>query len=152
MKLCCIWLPVTFLSAYSIGNPPFGLGSASGSVVKESTCQCRSCRRFGLNPGSGRSPGEGKGDLLQYSCLKISMDRGAWGAIVHGAGKGQTWLSTHHTPFELNVLCYNNRKPTNTNVLWFLSSYMQLFWGRYLTISSEFYQSKNIIFFSSGLR
>ena len=37
-------------------------------------------------PGSGRSPGERNCNLLQYSCLKNPMDRGAWRAIVHGAG------------------------------------------------------------------
>ena len=37
--------------------------------------------------GSGRSPGEGNGKPLQYSCLGISMDRGAWQAIVHGVAK-----------------------------------------------------------------
>ena len=38
----------------------------------------------GSLPGSGRSPREGNGTLLQYSCLENSMDRGAWWAIVHG--------------------------------------------------------------------
>ena len=38
---------------------------------------------MGLIPGSGRSPGEGKGKLLQYSCLENPMDRGAWQATVH---------------------------------------------------------------------
>ena len=38
-------------------------------------------------PGSGRSPGEGNGNPFQYSCLKNSMDRGAWQAIVHGVAK-----------------------------------------------------------------
>ena len=38
----------------------------------------------GLAPGSGRSPGEGNGNPLQYSCLENSMDRGAWWATVHG--------------------------------------------------------------------
>ena len=38
----------------------------------------------GLIPGSGRSPGGGNGNPLQYSCLENSMDRGAWQAIVHG--------------------------------------------------------------------
>jgi len=38
----------------------------------------------GLIPGSGRSPGEGNGNLLQYSCLENSMDRGTWWAAVHG--------------------------------------------------------------------
>ena len=36
-------------------------------------------------PGLGRSPGEGHGYPLQYSCLENSMDRGVWRAIVHGA-------------------------------------------------------------------
>ena len=39
---------------------------------------------MGSFPGSGRSPGEGNGNLLQYSCLINTMDRGAWQAIVHG--------------------------------------------------------------------
>ena len=47
----------------------------------------------GSIPGSGRSPGGGNGNSLQYSCLKNPMDRGAWGAMVHGVTKSQTWLS-----------------------------------------------------------
>jgi len=39
---------------------------------------------MGLIPGSGISPGEGNGNLLQYSCLGNPMDRGAWWAAVHG--------------------------------------------------------------------
>ena len=45
---------------------------------------------LGLIPGSGRSPGEGNGNPLQYSCLENPMDRGAWWAIVHGVTKSQT--------------------------------------------------------------
>ena len=41
----------------------------------------------GSIPGSGRSPGEGHGDSLQFSCLEDSMDRGAWRATVHGVTK-----------------------------------------------------------------
>ena len=41
-------------------------------------------------PGSGRSPGEGNGYPLQYSCLENSMDRGAWRATVHGIAKSWT--------------------------------------------------------------
>ena len=44
-------------------------------------------------PGSGRSPGEGNGNPLQYSCLGNPMDRGAWQATVHGVTKSQTQLS-----------------------------------------------------------
>ena len=43
--------------------------------------------------GSGRSPGEGNGNPLQYSCLENSMERGAWQATVHGLAKSQTRLS-----------------------------------------------------------
>ena len=45
--------------------------------------------------GSGRSPGEGNVNPLQYSCLGNPMDRGAWRATVHGVAKSQTRLSTH---------------------------------------------------------
>ena len=41
----------------------------------------------GSIPGSGRSPGEGKGNPLQHSCLGNPMDRGAWQAIVRGVAK-----------------------------------------------------------------
>ena len=44
----------------------------------------------GLNPGSGRSPRGGNSNLLQYSCLKNSMDRGAWQATVHRVAKSDT--------------------------------------------------------------
>ena len=42
---------------------------------------------------SGRSPGEENGNALQYSCLENSMDRGAWGATIHGVAKNRTLLS-----------------------------------------------------------
>ena len=42
---------------------------------------------LGLTPGQGRSPGEEKGNPLQYSCLGNPMDRGAWWATVHGVTK-----------------------------------------------------------------
>ena len=48
---------------------------------------------LGSIPGSGRSPGEGNGNLLQYYCLENPMDRGAWKATVHGIAKSQTRLS-----------------------------------------------------------
>ena len=47
----------------------------------------------GLIPGSGRSPGEGNGNPLQYSCLENPMDGGAWWAILHGVAKSQNRLS-----------------------------------------------------------
>ena len=48
---------------------------------------------LGLIPGSGRSPGEGNGNPLQYSCLENPMDKGAWWATVHGVAKSWTRLS-----------------------------------------------------------
>ena len=55
-------------------------------------------RDTGLIPGLGRSPGEGNGNPLQFSCLENPMDRGAWWATVHRVAKSQTRLkrlSTH---------------------------------------------------------
>ena len=48
---------------------------------------------LGSIPGLGRSPGEENGNLLQYSCLENSMDRGAWQATVHGISKSWTGLN-----------------------------------------------------------
>ena len=50
----------------------------------------------GSIPGPGRSPGEGNGNPLQYSCLENSMDRGAWQATVNVVPKSQTGLSDEH--------------------------------------------------------
>ena len=60
---------------------PTSLGFPGGSVGKESACNAGDP---GLIPGSGRFPGEGNGNSLQYSCLKIPMDRGAWPITDHG--------------------------------------------------------------------
>ena len=59
-------------------------------MVKESACKAED---LGSIPGSGRSPGEGNGSPLWYSCLENSMDRGAWWATIHGVTKSQTRLS-----------------------------------------------------------
>ena len=65
---------------------------------KESTCQCRDSGDSGSVPGLAMSPGEGNGNLLQYSCLENSKDRGPWWTAVHGVEKSWTQLSTHpHT-------------------------------------------------------
>ena len=65
-------------------------GFPGGSDGRESACNAGD---QGLIPGSGRPPGEGNSNPLKYSCLKNSMDRGAWRATVHGVTKSQTWLS-----------------------------------------------------------
>ena len=67
-------LRITIMVQYNHGsvikNPPDSTGDA-GSI-----------------PGSGRSPGEGNGNPLQYSCLENPMDKGVWRAKVHGVGNG----------------------------------------------------------------
>ena len=50
-------------------------------------------RDEGSAPGLGRSPGEGNGSPLQYSCLEDNKDRGAWWTTVHGVAKNRTRLS-----------------------------------------------------------
>ena len=65
-------------------------GFPGGSEVKASACNAGD---LGLIPGLGRSPGEGNGTPLQYSCMENPMDRGAWWATVHGVTKSQTPLS-----------------------------------------------------------
>ena len=47
----------------------------------------------GSIPGSGKSPGVGNGNLLQYACLKNSMDRGPWWATVHATTESQMCLN-----------------------------------------------------------
>ena len=59
---------------------------------------------LGFIPGWGRSPEEGNGNPLQYSCLENFMDRGAWWATVHEVTKNQTWLSDWHYHILLNVV------------------------------------------------
>ena len=57
------------------------MGFPGSSDSKESASNAGN---LGAIPGSGRSPGEGNGSPLQYSCLENPMDRGAWRATVHG--------------------------------------------------------------------
>ena len=64
-----------------------------GSDSKEPTCNAGNP---GLIPGWGRSPGEGNGFPLQYSCLENSMDTGAWQATVRGITKSRILLSDQH--------------------------------------------------------
>ena len=69
------------------------LGFPGGSGVKNPPANAVAAGDSGLILGSGRSPGGGNGNLLQYSCLGNPMDRGAWQAAVHGVTKSHTGLS-----------------------------------------------------------
>ena len=89
------WL-LTWISRLPAPTQP--LGFHCSSIGKESACNASNS---GPIPGSGRSPGEGNGNPLQYSCLGHPMDRGAWWAAVHDVTKESDtteWLNTHkHT-------------------------------------------------------
>ena len=63
------------------------MGFPGGSDGKEAACNAGN---LGLIPGSGRSPAEGNGNPLQYSCLENSMDREAWQVKVCGVAKHWT--------------------------------------------------------------
>ena len=60
------------------------MGFLDDSDSKESACNAGN---LGLIPGLGRSPGEGNGNPLQYSCLENPMTQGTWQATVHGVAK-----------------------------------------------------------------
>ena len=76
--------------------------SPRGSDGKESACNAGD---LGSIPGLGRSPGEGNGNPLQYSCMGNAMDKGALWAVVHGFAKSQTWLRHTHTNKTLTCSC-----------------------------------------------
>ena len=65
-------------------------GFPGGSEVNASACNAED---LGLIPESERSPGEGNGNPLQYSCPENPKDRGAWWSTVHGVAKNQILLS-----------------------------------------------------------
>ena len=63
------------------------MGFPDGSVVKNPPANAGDSGHTGSIPRLGRSPGEGNGNLFQYSCLGNPMDRGSWWATVHGVAK-----------------------------------------------------------------
>jgi len=83
-------------------------------AVKNPPANAGGIRDAGSTPGSRRYPGEGQGNPLQYSCLKNSVDRGAWWATVCRVAKSLTQLkqlSTHthrhthiYTPYSVSIL------------------------------------------------
>ena len=109
-KWCAEGLFLTFLNGYRrlhvIENELLYvfLDFPGSSVVKNPPADAGATGDTGLIPGLGRSPGGGKGNLFQYSCLENPMERGARQATVHGVTKSQTWLSNWaHTHI---ILCW----------------------------------------------
>ena len=84
------------------------MGFPCGSVVKSVSANTR---EVGLIPGSGRSHGGGNSNPLQYSCIEISIDRGARRATVYRVAKSQTWLSPHtHLSSSTRKLIHKKKK------------------------------------------
>ena len=81
-------------------------------VVKNPPANAEGSRGAGWIPGSGRSPGEGDGNPLQYSCLGNPVDRGARQATVRGVAKNRTWLSTRwlHDSWQIPTTWIRDKK------------------------------------------
>ena len=77
-------------------------GFPDGSVLKNLPANMEDAGDTGSIPGLGRSPGEGNGNTLQFSCLENPKDKGAWQATVYGVSKSWTQLSMHTVKVELN--------------------------------------------------
>ena len=79
-------------------------------VVKNSPANAGDIRDVGSIPGSGRPPGGGNGNLLQYSSLENPMDRGAWQGTVQRVTKSQTrlsnWTTYHSPPYSLQLVSW----------------------------------------------
>ena len=103
--LCPVWYVLQFMGSQRVGHDwATELNSMSFTVTmsfyglprwlsnKESVWSAGDAGHLGSIPGSGRSPGEGPGDPLQYSCLENPMDRGAWQTTVHGVTESRTRL------------------------------------------------------------
>ena len=69
------------------------MGLPGGASDEEAAARAGDARDLRSAPDSGRCPGGGNGDPLQYSCLENPMDRGAWRATVHRVPKSRTQLS-----------------------------------------------------------
>ena len=92
-------------------------GFLGSSVVKNLPANTGDTKDSDLIPGSGRSPGGGRGNPLQYSCLENHMDKGAWQATVHRVAENWTQLkqlSMHTMTFPpilqvgMSLLLYKN--------------------------------------------
>ena len=82
---------IEYIVNYSICLSVFGV-LPQWLSGKESACNAEARGDVGSISGSGRSPGGGHGNPLQYYCLENPMDRGAWQAMVHGVAKSRTRL------------------------------------------------------------
>ena len=122
-------------------------GTQGGSVVKNLPASAGDTGDASSVPGSGRSPGGRTGNLLQYSCLENSMDRGAWWATIHGIPKNLTWLSAHTHIYRLRqnkkILNSTSSRPSQSCEKMASRMTCQAFWKQssaWLHVSVWFYE------------
>ena len=86
--------------------PKLGFRGGASGKEKNPPANADDLRDAGWIPGTGRSPGGGPGNPLQYSCLENPVDRGAWQVIVHSVTESDTTEVTQHagTQRELHTL------------------------------------------------
>ena len=92
-----IWI-LRYVSKLKGAKVAYIWGFPGGASGKNLPANARDVRDTGLTPRLERSPRGACGNLLQYSCLENSMDRGAWQSSVHGVARSQIWqkrLSAH---------------------------------------------------------
>ena len=102
-----------FFNSIYLHNLSLHYASQVAPVVKNLPDNTGDARDTGLIPGSGRSPGEGNGNPLQYSCLENSMGREPWRAIAHGIAKSWTKLNKEHSVFDSQL-----KTTTTTTTSW----------------------------------
>ena len=100
-------------------------------MVKNPPANTRDIKDVGLIPGSGRSPGGGHGNPLQYSCLENPMDRGAWQATVHRVTQSQTQLK------QISTAWHNGSVSISLNLL--LPALYEIFLSSNLEIHLHIY-------------
>ena len=121
LKITRIYSQVGLPSGSAVKNTPVGL--PSGSAVKNTPANARDASSI---PESGRSPGEGNSNPLQYSCLENPTDRGTWQATVHSVAKNQTWRSIATQQFsnkrQFQELLFKNRLRNDLNIISLVST------------------------------
>ena len=113
---CCVYLKKLTSVSWLLIPVCYGWTSLAAQALKN----LPAVQELSLIPGSGRSPGEGNGYLLQYSCLENSIDSGVWWATVHGVAKSRTRLSDQ----------INNNIDIRTFGSWPLKSHGEQSWRR----------------------
>ena len=115
-------------------------GFPCGSASKESTCNAGD---LGSIPGLGRSPGNGNGNPLQYSCLENPRDREAWQSTVHGVAKSRTRPSNFTSLKVTQLVRGRARAKTRDYLLPGLD-------GKHRSVTSEFHNNIHIYVFNSS--